>query len=132
MAAGSTTRATAEALALLCVAQFVLQPDFAIVNIVLRTIHDQLAFAESSLQWVATGYALTFGSLLLFGGRLGDVLGRRRLRLVAWRCSAWRPSPPPRTAAERGSLVAGYRVAYVVSACLLGALVVLVVRTRMD
>ncbi len=70
------------ALALLCVAQFVLQLDFGIVNIALRTIQEQLHFAASSLQWVATGYALTFGSLLLFGGRLGDVLGRRRLLIV--------------------------------------------------
>jgi MFS family permease len=82
MEAPSTTRATAVALALLCVAQFVLQLDFAIVNIALRTIQEQLHFAASSLQWVATGYALTFGSLLLFGGRLGDVLGRRRLLIV--------------------------------------------------
>ncbi len=59
-----------------------LQLDFAIVNIALRTIQEQLHFAASSLQWVATGYALTFGSLLLFGGRLGDVLGRRRLLIA--------------------------------------------------
>jgi EmrB/QacA subfamily drug resistance transporter len=78
----AATRAPAAALALLCVAQFVLQLDFAVVNIALRTIQEQLHFAASSLQWVATGYALTFGSLLLFGGRLGDVLGRRRLLIA--------------------------------------------------
>ena len=75
-----TTRA-ASPLLLLCVAQFVLQLDFSIVNIALRTIAGELHFSAVSLQWVVTGYALSFGSLLLLGGRLGDVLGRRRLLL---------------------------------------------------
>jgi EmrB/QacA subfamily drug resistance transporter len=77
----SRTRSFASPLLLLCVAQFVLQLDFSIVNIALRTIAEELHFSEASLQWVVTGYALTFGSLLLLGGRLGDVLGRRRLLL---------------------------------------------------
>jgi EmrB/QacA subfamily drug resistance transporter len=63
----------------LCTAQFVLQLDFSIVNIALRTIQGELHFGAASLQWVVSGYALTFGSLLLLGGRLGDRLGRRRL-----------------------------------------------------
>ena len=76
-----TTRA-ASPLLLLCVAQFVLQLDFSIVNIALRTIASELGFSAAGLQWVVTGYALSFGSLLLLGGRLGDVLGRRRLLLT--------------------------------------------------
>jgi MFS family permease len=76
-----TSRA-ASPLLLLCVAQFVLQLDFSIVNIALRTISGELGFSEAGLQWVVTGYALSFGSLLLLGGRLGDVLGRRRLLLA--------------------------------------------------
>jgi MFS family permease len=75
-------RAGASPLLLLCVAQFVLQLDFSIVNIALRTIQGELGFSAASLQWVVTGYALSFGSLLLLGGRLGDVLGRRRLLLA--------------------------------------------------
>ena len=75
------TRA-ASPLLLLCVAQFVLQLDFSIVNIALRTIASELGFSAAGLQWVVTGYALSFGSLLLLGGRLGDVLGRRRLLLT--------------------------------------------------
>ncbi|MCU1364337.1 MAG: hypothetical protein JWM55_2165 [Acidimicrobiaceae bacterium] len=69
-------------LSLLCTAQFVLTLDFSIVNVALPTIQRQLHFATADLQWIVTGYALTFGSLLLLGGRAGDLFGRRRL-LVA-------------------------------------------------
>jgi EmrB/QacA subfamily drug resistance transporter len=69
-------------LALLCTAQFVLTLDFSIVNVALPTIQHQLHFSSANLQWIVTGYALTFGSLLLLGGRAGDLFGRRRL-LVA-------------------------------------------------
>ncbi len=67
---------------LICAAQFVLQLDFSIVNVALPTIQSQLRMPAAQLQWIVTGYALTFGSLLLAGGRLADLLGRRRL-LVA-------------------------------------------------
>src|SRR5437588_13014757 len=70
-------RPTVSALALICAAQFVLQLDFSIVNVALPTIQKELGFAAADLQWVVTGYALTFGSLLLLGGRAGDLLGRR-------------------------------------------------------
>jgi len=66
-------------LALLCAAQFVLQLDFSIVNVALPSIQRELHMAPTQLQWVVTGYALTFGSLLLLGGRAADLLGRRRL-----------------------------------------------------
>jgi EmrB/QacA subfamily drug resistance transporter len=70
------------ALTLVIAAQFVLQLDFSIVNVALPTIQQQLHFSSADLQWIVTGYALTFGSLLLLGGRLGDVVGRRRLLMV--------------------------------------------------
>jgi EmrB/QacA subfamily drug resistance transporter len=70
------------ALALVVAAQFVLQLDFSIVNVALPTIQQQLHFTPADLQWIVTGYALTFGSLLLFGGRLGDVVGRRTLLIT--------------------------------------------------
>ena len=70
------------ALALVVAAQFVLQLDFSIVNVALPTIQQQLQFSPADLQWIVTGYALTFGSLLLFGGRLGDVVGRRTLLIT--------------------------------------------------
>jgi MFS family permease len=84
VSAGRLNRAGSAALAttLICAAQFVLQLDFSIVNVALPTIQHDLHMAAAQLQWIVTGYALTFGSLLLAGGRLADLLGRRRL-LVA-------------------------------------------------
>jgi EmrB/QacA subfamily drug resistance transporter len=67
------------ALALLCVAQFVVVLDASIVNVALPTIGKALNFTESSLPWVLNAYVLTFGGFLLLGGRLADLLGRRRL-----------------------------------------------------
>jgi MFS family permease len=67
---------------LICAAQFVLQLDFSIVNVALPTIQADLHMAAAQLQWVVTGYALTFGSLLLAGGRLADLFGRRRILVL--------------------------------------------------
>jgi EmrB/QacA subfamily drug resistance transporter len=69
---------------LVVAAQFVLQLDFSIVNVALPTIQQDLHFSAAELQWIVTGYALTFGSLLLFGGRLGDVVGRRNLLITGF------------------------------------------------
>src|SRR5256714_12948253 len=65
------------ALALLCVAQFVVVLDASIVNVALPTIGDALKFTESDLPWVVNAYVLTFGGFLLLGGRAADLLGRR-------------------------------------------------------
>jgi EmrB/QacA subfamily drug resistance transporter len=67
------------ALILLCVAQFVVVLDASIVNVALPTIGEALDFSESSLPWVVNAYVLTFGGFLLLGGRLADLLGRRRV-----------------------------------------------------
>jgi EmrB/QacA subfamily drug resistance transporter len=67
------------ALILLCVAQFVVVLDASIVNVALPTIGDALHFSESDLPWVVNAYVLTFGGFLLLGGRLADLLGRRRV-----------------------------------------------------
>jgi EmrB/QacA subfamily drug resistance transporter len=69
------------ALILLCVAQFMVVLDSAIVNVALPTIGEALHFSESSLPWVVNAYVLTFGGFLLLGGRLADLLGRRRVLL---------------------------------------------------
>src|SRR5690348_16458115 len=66
-------------LPLLCVAQFMLLTDDTIVNVALPTVRDDLGFSEASLSWVVNAYFLTFGGLLLVGGRAADVVGRRRL-----------------------------------------------------
>jgi EmrB/QacA subfamily drug resistance transporter len=67
------------ALILLCVAQFVVVLDASIVNVALPTIGRALDFTESNLPWVVNAYVLTFGGFLLLGGRLADLLGRRRV-----------------------------------------------------
>ena len=67
------------ALILLCVAQFVVVLDASIVNVALPTIGSALHFSESQLPWVVNAYVLTFGGFLLLGGRMADLLGRRRV-----------------------------------------------------
>lgn len=69
------------ALAVLCMAQFMLTVDETIVNVALPSIRRDLHFSVADLAWVADAYWLAFGGLLLLGGRLGDHLGRRRLLL---------------------------------------------------
>ena len=67
------------ALALLATAQFVVVLDASVVNVALPTIKTDLHFSESSLQWVVTAYSILFGGMLLLGGRMADLLGRRRV-----------------------------------------------------
>src|SRR3954465_5271726 len=67
------------ALALLCVAQFVVVLDATIVAVAMPTIGTDLGMSASELQWVIAGYGLTFGGFLILGGRAGDLFGRRRL-----------------------------------------------------
>src|ERR671930_1854270 len=70
------------ALALLLGVQFMVVLDIAIVNVALPSIQTDLGFSERNLQWVVSAYALLFGGLLLLGGRVADLLGRRRLFLA--------------------------------------------------
>src|SRR5213079_1411 len=67
------------ALILLCSAQFVVVLDASIVNVALPTIGRALDFSEGNLPWVVNAYVLTFGGFLLLGGRVADLLGRRRM-----------------------------------------------------
>ena len=69
-------------LALLLLVQFMVVLDIAIVNVALPSIKIDLGFSQENLQWVISAYALFFGGFLLLGGRLADLLGRRRLFLV--------------------------------------------------
>src|ERR1700722_4653452 len=66
---------------LVAIAQFMVVLDTAITNVALPTIKQQLHFTDSTLQWVVTAYALTFGGFLLLGGRTADLFGRRRTLL---------------------------------------------------
>jgi EmrB/QacA subfamily drug resistance transporter len=67
------------ALALIVTAQFMVILDVAIVNVALPSIKTDLHFSGTNLQWVISAYAILFGGTLLLGGRLADLLGRRRL-----------------------------------------------------
>src|SRR6188474_941743 len=68
-----------QALVLLCSAQFVVVLDASIVNVALPSIGEALDFSQGNLPWVVNAYVLTFGGFLLLGGRLADLLGRRRV-----------------------------------------------------
>jgi EmrB/QacA subfamily drug resistance transporter len=70
------------ALAVIVAAQFMVVLDVAIVNVALPSIRTDLHFSQESLQWVITAYSILFGGALLLGGRLADLLGRRRLFIV--------------------------------------------------
>jgi EmrB/QacA subfamily drug resistance transporter len=70
------------ALALLATTQFVIVLDAAIVNVAIPSIGKDLHFSQENLTWIPNAYALTFGGFLLLGGRMADLLGRRRLFMV--------------------------------------------------
>ena len=67
------------ALILLCLAQFIVVLDASIVNVALPSIGKGLHFSQENLAWVVNAYVLTFGGFLLLGGRMADLLGRRRV-----------------------------------------------------
>ena len=67
------------ALTIMLGAQLMIILDATVVNIALPHIQNGLHFSSTSLSWVMNGYTLTFGGLLLLGGRAGDILGRRRM-----------------------------------------------------
>src|SRR5690242_6783930 len=75
----SSSRSKNLALALLAMTQFVIVIDASIVNVALPSIGAHLHFSRDDLSWVVNAYTLTFGGFLLLGGRLADLLGRRRM-----------------------------------------------------
>jgi EmrB/QacA subfamily drug resistance transporter len=70
------------ALALVCVAFFMVVLDVAIVTVALPSIQEDLQISDSTLQWIVTMYSLAFGGFLLLGGRAADLFGRRRVFMV--------------------------------------------------
>jgi MFS family permease len=77
-----TPRAKNLALALLALTQFVVVIDASIVNVALPSIGSALHFSTTDLSWVVNAYVLTFGGFLLLGGRVADLLGRRRMFML--------------------------------------------------
>jgi EmrB/QacA subfamily drug resistance transporter len=70
------------ALVVLCVGMLMIVLDATIVNVALPSIQEDLGFSQSSLAWVVNAYLIAFGGLLLLAGRLGDLLGRRKVFLI--------------------------------------------------
>ena len=70
------------ALYILCTGMLMIVVDATVVNVALPTIQDDLGFSQSNLAWVVNGYLIAFGGLLLLAGRMGDLLGQRRLFLL--------------------------------------------------
>jgi len=70
------------ALVLISIAQLMVVLDASIANIALPYIQTDLGISNANLPWIVTGYALAFGSLLLLGGRLADLYGRRRIFII--------------------------------------------------
>ena len=70
------------ALAVLCLGQLMMVLDATIVNVALPSIQHDLHFTQGNLTWVMNGYLITFGGLLLLAGRLGDLVGRKRVFLT--------------------------------------------------
>ncbi len=79
VAAGPVQRHLGLALVVIATAQLMVVLDATIVNVALPDIQKALGFSGTGLEWVVNAYALTFGGLLLLGGRAGDILGRRRV-----------------------------------------------------
>lgn len=69
-------------LAVVSIAQLMIVLDISIVNIALPDAQQDLGFSNNDRQWVVTAYSLAFGALLLFGGRLADLIGRKRMFII--------------------------------------------------
>jgi EmrB/QacA subfamily drug resistance transporter len=70
------------ALVVLCVGQLMIVLDVTVVNVALPTIQRELHFTQTSLAWVVNAYLLAFGGLMLLAGRLGDLMGRKRIFIL--------------------------------------------------
>ena len=70
------------ALVVLCVGMLMIVLDVTVVNVALPSIQNDLGFSQSSLAWVVNAYLISFGGLLLLAGRLGDLVGRKRVFML--------------------------------------------------
>jgi len=77
-----TDRSRWTALVVLCVGMLMIILDATIVNVALPSIQDDLGFSQNNLAWVVNAYLIAFGGLLLLAGRLGDLIGRRRIFMI--------------------------------------------------
>src|SRR5580698_6350971 len=82
LAVNEETKHLGLALLVITAAQLMIVLDATVVNVAIPTIHHALHFSLANLEWLITGYSLTFGGLLLFGGRTGDLYGKRRMFMI--------------------------------------------------
>jgi EmrB/QacA subfamily drug resistance transporter len=82
MTAETTDRSRWLALYVLCAGVLMIVLDATVVNVALPSIQDDLGFSQTSLAWVVNAYLIAFGGLLLLGGRIGDLIGHRRIFLI--------------------------------------------------
>jgi MFS family permease len=78
----TTDRQRWQALYVLCGGMLMIVLDATIVNVALPSIQDDLGFSQSNLAWVVNAYLIAFGGLLLLAGRIGDLIGQRRIFLI--------------------------------------------------
>ncbi len=88
------------ALVVVCLAMFMNALDGSIVNVALPDIQRSLHFTQSGLTWVVDAYLISFGSFLLMAGRLGDLIGRKKVFLAGVALFTLRPSPAVRPTAR--------------------------------
>lgn len=77
------TRFKGLALFILAISQLVLALDYTIIFVAMPSLGNDLGFSANHLQWVVSAYSLAFGGFLLIGGRLSDLMGRRRMFMIA-------------------------------------------------
>jgi EmrB/QacA subfamily drug resistance transporter len=114
-------------LALLCLAQFMLILDITVVNVALPSIGSDLGLGRQTLTWVVTAYSLTFGGLMLFGGRLADVIGRKTMFVVG--LVVFVAASLTSGLAPTGGVLVGSRVAQGIGAALLSPAALALVTT---
>jgi EmrB/QacA subfamily drug resistance transporter len=116
-ASSLSSRRGVSILILLCLVQFMDVLDASILNIALPSIKRDLGFTQASLQWVVNGYILTYGGFLLLGGRVADLLGRRRVLVTG--LVVFAGSSLVGGLAHSGSLLIGARFAQGLGAAIL-------------
>ncbi|MEV3936871.1 MFS transporter [Glycomyces sp. NPDC049804] len=114
-------------LALLCTAQAMLIIDITVVNIALPTIGAELSLDREALTWIVTGYTLVFGGLMLFGGRLADLFGRRRMLITG--LSLFTAASLAAGLAQTGPVLLGGRLAQGLGAALMAPAILSTVTT---
>ena len=114
-------------LALLCLAQFMVILDVTVVNVALPRMSDDLGLGADAATWVVTAYTLCFGGLLILGGRLGDLLGRRDVFLAG--LAVFTASSLVAGLAADAAVILGARAAQGVGAALLSPAALSIVST---